>query len=74
MAGQLEAILILLGLGLDEFSMSAAAILRAKALITAITSRKAQEVAAGVLKISTADQVRSYAQEVINSLVDLPNS
>lgn len=73
MAGQPEAIPILLGLGLDEFSMSAAAIARAKALIAAITLEKARDVAAEVLKMSTADQVRSYAQEVINSLVDLPN-
>ena len=74
MAGQPEAIPILLGLGLDEFSMSAAAIPRAKALIAAITLDQAREVAAGVLTMSTADQVRSYAQEVINSLADLPNS
>jgi phosphotransferase system enzyme I (PtsI) len=74
MAGQPEAIPILLGLGLDEFSMSAAAIPRAKSLIAAITLEKAREVAANVLTMSTAGQVRSYAQEVINSLADLPNS
>ena len=74
MAGQPEAIPILLGLGLDEFSMSAAAIPRAKALIAAITLDKAREVAAEALRMSTADQIRSYAQKVMNSLVDLPNS
>ncbi len=68
MAGQSEAIPILLGLGLDEFSISAAAIPRAKALIAAITLDKAREVAVEALKMSTADQVQSYAQEVINSL------
>jgi len=68
MAGQPEAIPILLGLGLDEFSMSAAAIPRAKALMAAITLDKAREMAAEALNMSTADQVRSYAQEVINSL------
>jgi phosphotransferase system enzyme I (PtsI) len=74
MAGQPEAIPILLGLGLDEFSMSAAAIPRAKALIAALALDKAREVAADALNMSTADQVRSYAQEVIGSLGDLPNS
>lgn len=74
MAGQPEAIPILLGLGLDEFSMSAAAIPRAKALMAAMTLEQAREVAVEALTMSTADQVRSYAQEVTNSLGDLPNS
>jgi len=74
MAGQPEAIPILLGLGLDEFSMSAAAIPRAKELMAAITLDKARGVATDALAMSTADQVRSYAQEVMNSLADLPNS
>jgi phosphotransferase system enzyme I (PtsI) len=74
MAGQPEAIPILLGLGLDEFSMSAVAIPQAKALIATLTLERAREVAADALAMSTADQVQSYAQKVMNSLADLPNS
>ena len=54
--------------------MSAAAIPRAEALMAAMTLEQAREVAVEALTMSTADQVRSYAQEVTNSLGDLPNS
>lgn len=45
MAGDLRAIPILLGLGLDEFSMSASSVLQAKELISRINIKDAQEIA-----------------------------
>lgn len=60
MAGDLEAIPLLLGLGLDEFSMNAPAIPAAKELIRSLTLRQAQEIAEKTLTMSTAGDVRGY--------------
>ena len=45
MAGDLQAIPILLGLGLDEFSMSASSILAARELVSRINFKDAQKLA-----------------------------
>jgi len=69
MAGDLEAIPFLLGLGLDEFSMNPPSIPAAKRLIGALTLPQAQAIAKEALQKGTAEQVRSY----LGSL-DLPRS
>jgi len=69
MAGDLEAIPLLLGLGLDEFSMNPPSIPAAKRLIGALTLPQAQAIAKEALQKGTAEQVRSY----LGSL-DLPRS
>jgi phosphotransferase system enzyme I (PtsI) len=60
MAGDLEAIPLLLGLGLDEFSMNPPAIPPAKRLIGSLTVPQAQEIAEGALAKRTAEEVRTY--------------
>jgi len=60
MAGDPEAISVLLGLGLDEFSMNPSAIPVAKELLRALTVRQAREIAARVLGMSTSDEIRAY--------------
>nr|MBC7243736.1 phosphoenolpyruvate--protein phosphotransferase [Chloroflexota bacterium] len=60
MAGDLEAIPVLLGLGLDEFSMNAPTIPAAKALISSLTLSQAQEIARTALSKSSAEGVRAY--------------
>jgi len=60
MAGDLEAIPLLLGLGLDEFSMNAPVIPAAKALIGALTLTEAQQIAQNALAKRTAEEVREY--------------
>ncbi|HNT05577.1 MAG TPA: phosphoenolpyruvate--protein phosphotransferase, partial [Anaerolineae bacterium] len=60
MAGDPEAIPVLLGLGLDEFSMNPSAIPVAKELLRALTVRQAREIAARVLGMSTSDEIRAY--------------
>jgi phosphotransferase system enzyme I (PtsI) len=60
MAGDLEAIPLLLGMGLDEFSMNPPAIPAAKALIRTLSVAQAKEIATHALTLSTAEEVREY--------------
>jgi phosphotransferase system enzyme I (PtsI) len=60
MAGNLEAIPLLLGLGLDEFSMNAPSIPAAKRLIRSLSVPEAQQVAEMALAMGTAQEVRTY--------------
>jgi len=64
MAGDLEAIPILLGLGLDEFSMNAPTIPAAKSLIASLTLPQAQEIAQTALSKRTAEEVRDYLRSL----------
>jgi phosphotransferase system enzyme I (PtsI) len=65
MAGELLAIPILLGLGLDEFSMNPPAIPFAKKLIRSISMEKARVVAEKALNLKGDAEIRDYIQEVI---------
>ncbi|MBP1999056.1 phosphotransferase system enzyme I (PtsI) [Paenibacillus shirakamiensis] len=64
MAGDTTAIPLLLGLGLDEFSMSATSILPARSLISKLSKADMQELAAKALDMQTNDQVIA----LVNSL------
>ncbi|GAA4720142.1 phosphoenolpyruvate--protein phosphotransferase [Brevibacillus fulvus] len=69
MAGEELAIPILLGLGLDEFSMSASSILRARSLLKQLEYNKMEAVSKYVLTLGTAEEIRDYIQqEVLNRL------
>jgi phosphoenolpyruvate-protein phosphotransferase (PTS system enzyme I) len=57
MAGDETAIPILLGLGLDEFSMSASSILKARSLIRQLNKADMENLAAAVLNMSTTEEV-----------------
>ncbi len=56
MAGDETAIPVLLGLGLDEFSMSATSILKARSLISRLNKSDMENLAAEVLQMSTTSQ------------------
>ncbi|WP_371362757.1 phosphoenolpyruvate--protein phosphotransferase [Sporomusa rhizae] len=58
MAGDLTCIPLLLGLGLDEFSMSAGSIPQAKKLIQSLSATECSKVAAKCLAAGEADEVR----------------
>jgi phosphotransferase system enzyme I (PtsI) len=60
MAGEPLAIPILLGLGLDEFSMNATAIPEAKAVLRSLSLAEAEEIAAESLSLPSAEEVRAY--------------
>ena len=57
MAGDLQAIPVLLGLGLDEFSMSATSILAARELVSRINFKDAQEIANKCLMADNEQEV-----------------
>lgn len=57
MAGDETAIPLLLGLGLDEFSMSATSILKARSQIKKLTKSEMESLANKVLNMQTTDQV-----------------
>jgi phosphoenolpyruvate-protein phosphotransferase/dihydroxyacetone kinase phosphotransfer subunit len=59
-AGDPLAAPILLGLGLDEFSMSAPAIPTVKQAITHLTLDQAKEMATAALKLDSAQAIRDY--------------
>jgi phosphotransferase system enzyme I (PtsI) len=65
MAGELLAIPILLGLGLDEFSMNPPAIPFAKRLIMSISMEQARNIADTALNLQSDDEIRQYIQEVV---------
>lgn len=57
MAGDETAIPLLLGLGLDEFSMSASSVLKARSLIRKLSKAEMEEMASKALQMSTVDEV-----------------
>ncbi|WP_405080539.1 phosphoenolpyruvate--protein phosphotransferase [Paenibacillus chitinolyticus] len=57
MAGDTTAIPLLLGLGLDEFSMSATSILPARSQIVKLSLSEMRELAARAIELSTAEEV-----------------
>ena len=68
LAGQPEAIPILLGLGLDEFSMNAASIPEAKALIGRLTMADTELLAQKVLNMRDGQAVRASAAHFLADL------
>lgn len=62
MASDPLAVLILLGLGLDEFSVGAISIPQVKKIIRSITFETAQRLADGALRLSTAKDVERFVR------------
>ncbi|MFH1640393.1 MAG: phosphoenolpyruvate--protein phosphotransferase [Candidatus Omnitrophota bacterium] len=62
MAGESSLVLILLGLGLDEFSMPPQVIPEVKYIIRSVTLQQAHDIAKQVLKLSTGKEVEEYCQ------------
>ncbi|QQZ58739.1 phosphoenolpyruvate--protein phosphotransferase [Paenibacillus sonchi] len=65
MAGDSTAIPLLLGLGLDEFSMSATSILPARSQISKLSAAEMKEMAAKALQLSTAEEVAALVQSSV---------
>ncbi|MEK3701172.1 phosphoenolpyruvate--protein phosphotransferase [Paenibacillus sp. FSL R10-2199] len=64
MAGDATAIPLLLGLGLDEFSMSATSILPARSQIAKLSAAEMKELAAKALQLGTAEEVAALVQAI----------
>ncbi|MEC2057569.1 phosphoenolpyruvate--protein phosphotransferase [Peribacillus psychrosaccharolyticus] len=65
MAGDEVAIPLLLGLGLDEFSMSATSILKARSLITKLSQSEMESLAVSVLAMDTNDAVKAAVEDAV---------
>lgn len=61
MAGDPTLVPILLGFGLDEFSMSASSMLNARKIINNMNYEKAKNAAQEVLSMETSDEIKEYA-------------
>lgn len=68
MAGDEVALPILLGLGLDEFSMSATSILRARSQLKRLSIQQAQAAIPDIMAMATAADVEAYVREKFNVL------
>jgi phosphotransferase system enzyme I (PtsI) len=69
MAGDLYAAPLLLGLGLDEFSMSASSVLRTRHLFSQLSYKEMKDVAAKALNMDTNQSVLTYIQKMIKETV-----
>ncbi|MED3552806.1 phosphoenolpyruvate--protein phosphotransferase [Cytobacillus praedii] len=66
MAGDEIAVPILLGLGLDEFSMSSSSILKTRGLLSKLSKEKLAEQVKQILLLKTSSEVEQYVKEVLN--------
>ncbi len=69
MAGEPSFVLILLGLGLDQFSMPPQVIPELKYIIRSVTLKQAQEIAQAALKLSTGKEVVEFTQSKLREIL-----
>jgi phosphoenolpyruvate-protein phosphotransferase (PTS system enzyme I) len=65
MAGDEIAIPLLLGMGLDEFSMSATSILKARSLISKLSKAEMEKLVQSVLSLDTNDAVKAAVERAV---------
>lgn len=63
MAGDSAATAILLGLGLDEFSMSASSICRIKEVVRTLTMEKSRRIARQALELDNPGEIRALVEQ-----------
>jgi phosphoenolpyruvate-protein phosphotransferase (PTS system enzyme I) len=71
MAGNLTAIPILLGMGLDEFSMSASSVLPARALVRKLNRDQLTVLAEKVLEMETAEEIKNFVEEQVSAITEI---
>jgi len=69
MAGEPSLSLLLLGMGLDEFSMPPQVIPELKYIIRSVTFRETQAIAVEALKLSTGKEVEDFVQSRIREII-----
>ncbi|MBU1086710.1 MAG: phosphoenolpyruvate--protein phosphotransferase [Candidatus Omnitrophica bacterium] len=69
MAAEPVFAIVLLGLGLDEFSASPVSVPEIKKIIRSMSYEKAQEIAAKILTFDTAAKIQEYANTKLKELV-----
>lgn len=71
MAGDLTAIPILLGMGLNEFSMSSGSIVPARSLLRQLTLQEARGISQAVLELDNAQEIKNYVEQHIPAIKKL---
>lgn len=66
MAGEPYAVPLLLGMGLDEFSMSATQILKARKMVNDLSKEEASKLASEALRLSTAEEVLDLVKKTVD--------
>ncbi len=69
MAGDPYAILLLLGLGLDEFSMTPYILPEIKKIIRSVSHKEAEEIARKVLEMKTEDDIKDFLRVNLHTMV-----
>ena len=69
MASDPKATLLLLGLGMTEFSVNPAALLKIKKIITSVDMSYAREVATKAMTLATAEQIEAYLDSALPEAV-----
>ncbi len=69
MSGEPSLALLLLGLGLDEFSMPSASILEIKNVIRSVTYAQARQVAEEALSLQTGAEVESFLAQKLKEIL-----
>lgn len=69
MAGDLALVLVLLGMGLDEFSVSPIAVPEIKKIIRSVKYRDAREIAKKACEFKTGGEVQNYLKEKLREFV-----
>ncbi|MFH1458533.1 MAG: phosphoenolpyruvate--protein phosphotransferase [Candidatus Omnitrophota bacterium] len=69
MAGEPSFVLILLGLGLNEFSMPPQVIPELKYIIRSVTFKQAEEIAFRALRLSTGKEVEEFSQSKLREIL-----
>jgi phosphotransferase system enzyme I (PtsI) len=69
MAGESSLALILLGLGLDEFSMPPQVIPEMKYMIRSVTLKETKEIAQQALLLSTGKEVEEFCQAKLREIL-----
>jgi phosphotransferase system enzyme I (PtsI) len=65
MGGEAAYTVLLLGLGLREFSLTPAVLPRVRRLIRRLTLARARSIAARCMRLSTADEVDAYLHRAL---------
>ncbi|SCG82484.1 phosphotransferase system, enzyme I, PtsI [Proteiniborus sp. DW1] len=65
-AGNPQLIPVLIGMGLDEFSMSASSMLRARWIVNNLSKREMEGLVDEILKLPTAEEVKDFIAQNVN--------
>lgn len=69
MAGDPAAALLLVGLGLDELSMSASSLLMVKKIVRSISQQDAKKIAEHAMTLASAAQIQAYCEKALKNVI-----